>query len=72
MRSPLQFAASFKCPARLFVGDQENLFIASTRETARRAKAAGRDVEAIIVPGDHFSMTQAAIPLAVAFFQQQR
>jgi dipeptidyl aminopeptidase/acylaminoacyl peptidase len=72
MRSPLLFAASFQCPARLFVGDQENLFIASTRETARRAKATGRDVEAIIVPGNHFSMTQAAIPLAVTFFQQQR
>lgn len=50
MRSPLQFAASFQCPARRFVGDQEELFIASTRETARRVKAAGRDVEAIIAP----------------------
>jgi dipeptidyl aminopeptidase/acylaminoacyl peptidase len=72
MRSPLQFATSFKCPARLFVGDHENLFVASTREMARRAKASGRDVEAVIVSGDHVSMTRVAIPQAAAFFQQQR
>lgn len=72
MRSPLSFAASFQCPARLYVGDQEKLFVASTHELARRARASGRDVEAIAVAGDHFSMTAEAIPLAVAFFQQQR
>lgn len=72
MRSALAFATSFKCPARLYVGDQEQPFIADTRETARRAKAAGLDVEAEVVPGNHLSMPAAAIPLAIAFFQQQR
>jgi len=70
MRSPLVFAASFKCPTRMYVGEREAAFVASMRETARRAKAAGLDVEAEVVPGDHFSMPAAAIPLAIAFFQQ--
>jgi len=72
MRSPGVFATSFKCPVRLFVGDQEHLFVNGTRAAAERAKASGRDVEAIIVPGDHLSMRKQAIPRALAFFQQQR
>lgn len=72
MRSPLAFATSFNCPARLYFGDQETLFDASTRETARRARSAGLDVEAVAVEGNHFTMVERAIPLTVAFFQQQR
>ncbi len=72
MRSALVFAASFKCPARLYFGSGESWPGASTTETARRAKAAGIDVEAVTVDGDHFTMIDAAIPLAIAFFDQQR
>src|SRR5262249_26913722 len=35
MRSPLAFARSFKCPARLYYGDQEFLFESSTKKTAQ-------------------------------------
>lgn len=72
MRSPLAFAASFRCPARLFYGVEETFFDAKTRETATRAKAAGLDVEAVTVEGDHFTMVARAIPRAIEFFQQQR
>src|SRR5262249_38426752 len=72
MRSAVDFATSFKCPARLYYGSQEGTFSSSSVETARRAKAAHLDVEAIEVPGDHMSMTLRAIPLAIEFFQQHR
>ena len=72
MRSAVVFASSFKCATRLYYGDQEDWAKASTEETARRAKAAGRNVEAVVVPGDHFSMLDTAVPAAIAFFDQQR
>ncbi len=71
MRSLLVFATSFKCAARLYYGEQESWAKESTEESARRAKAAGRDVEAVVVPGDHFTMLATAIPAAIAFFEQQ-
>jgi hypothetical protein len=72
MRSPMLFATSFKCPTRLFWGDQETYFDQVTRETARLAKAAGLDVEAVPVEGNHGSMVPRAIQRAIAFFQQHR
>jgi dienelactone hydrolase len=72
MRSPLEFATSFKCPARLYFGADETWLNPRAQKTARRAKRAGLDVEAIEVAGDHFSMTTPAIKLAIAFFEQQR
>ena len=69
LRSPLAFPGSFKCPARLYHGDEEPLFKLGTDELARQAKAAGRDVTAEEVPGDHLTMTTTAIPKAIGFFQ---
>lgn len=68
MRSPLAFPASFKCPARLYYGDEEPFFKRATDDLARLAAAAGKDVKAEEVPGDHTAMTDAAIPRAIAFF----
>jgi dipeptidyl aminopeptidase/acylaminoacyl peptidase len=72
MRSALVFAASFKCPTRIYLGDDEGWAKPAAQEAARRAKAAGRDVEVVIVPGDHFTMIEAAIPAAIKFFDQHR
>ena len=72
IRSPLAFATSFKCPIRLYWGDREPFFTKATRETARRAKAAGLDVDAIQVEGDHGTMFGPASERAIAFFQQHR
>jgi dipeptidyl aminopeptidase/acylaminoacyl peptidase len=72
MRSPILFATSFKCPTRLYWGDQEPFFTSATRQTAGLAKAAGLDVEAIQVPGNHMGMVTPAINLAIEFFQKHR
>ncbi|HTU91765.1 MAG TPA: prolyl oligopeptidase family serine peptidase [Gemmataceae bacterium] len=71
MRSPLAFPGSFKCPVRLYYGSQEFLFASSSQKTAKLAKAAGLDVEAVSVPGDHFTMVEPAMRQAIAFFQQK-
>ncbi|HEY7327375.1 MAG TPA: alpha/beta fold hydrolase [Gemmataceae bacterium] len=70
MRSPLAFPRSFKCPARVYYGSGEFFFASSSQKTAGLAKAAGLDVEAISVPGDHFTMVGPAMRQAIAFFQQ--
>jgi hypothetical protein len=70
MRSPLDFAASFQCPTRLYFGDQEAWALTSTRNTATQAKQKGLDVEAISVPGDHFTAAEPAIRQSLDFFRQ--
>src|SRR6266436_3465367 len=71
MRSPLAFARSFKCPTRIYYGSDEFLFSSSSKKTAQLAKAAGLDVEAISVDGDHFTSVDEAMPLCIRFFQQK-
>jgi dipeptidyl aminopeptidase/acylaminoacyl peptidase len=68
MRSPLAFPGSFRCPARLYYGTQEPFFDRNTRELARLAKAAGKDVEAVRVPGDHGSAVEPAMGECIRFF----
>jgi dipeptidyl aminopeptidase/acylaminoacyl peptidase len=73
MRSPLAFPRSFKCPARLYWGDQEEpMFKFGTERLAEKAKAAGKDVEAIQVQGDHMTAVNPAMKQAIAFFRQQK
>lgn len=72
LRSPAAFAAGFRSPARLYVGRDERAFAEAAQDLATRATAAGRDVAAIVVPGDHGTMTGPAIALAVSFFLQPR
>jgi dienelactone hydrolase len=70
MRSPLAYYKSFKCPARLYYGSGELLFEFSTKKLAEKATAAGLNVQAVEVPGDHMTMVEPAMRQAVAFFQQ--
>jgi dipeptidyl aminopeptidase/acylaminoacyl peptidase len=72
MRSPLAYPKSFKCPARLYWGDEEFFFKRSSRLLAEKAQAAGSDVQAIEVPGDHFTAVGPAMRQAVTFFQGQK
>lgn len=69
MRSPLAYPRSFKCPLRIYYGNQEFLFSENSQKTANRAKKAGLDVEALSVPGDHLSMIGPAMRQAIAFFK---
>lgn len=71
MRSPLAFAASLKCPARIYVGKDEVEFHAMTIATARVGRQRGRDVEAVIVEGDHESSVLPAVQASIEFFRRQ-
>jgi hypothetical protein len=72
MRSPLAFPKSFNCPARLYWGDEELFaFGFATRRLAEKAQAAGKDVQSVEIPGDHFTSVDPAIRQAVTFFQQE-
>ena len=52
MRSPLAYPKSFKCPARLYWGDEELVFKFSTQRLAKKASAAGLDVQRVEVGRD--------------------
>ncbi len=69
VRSALAYAASFKCPARLYYSRQawEHMHLTS-RRTAEVAKERGLDVEAHLVEGDHLSMVQPAMKQSIEFF----
>jgi dipeptidyl aminopeptidase/acylaminoacyl peptidase len=71
MRSPIAFAGSIKCPVRVYRGSQEP-FRDDTEKLAFHAKAAGLDVEAITVPGDHQSSVMPAMRQAIDFFKLKR
>jgi dipeptidyl aminopeptidase/acylaminoacyl peptidase len=68
MRSPVSFATSFKCPVRIFCGSQEPYFAGSSKRTADLAKTKGLDVDAVAVPGDHFSAVPEEIRQSIEFF----
>jgi dipeptidyl aminopeptidase/acylaminoacyl peptidase len=71
LRSPLSYAASMKCPVRLFYGTEEKYFEFTAPRTAEIARARGVDAEAVAVEGDHGSSESASIRLVLKFFQQQ-
>jgi dipeptidyl aminopeptidase/acylaminoacyl peptidase len=70
MRSPLAFPRSFKCPVRLYYGSEEFFFPSASKETAKKAKAAGLDVEAVELPGDHFTSLDEAMRQSITFFRE--
>jgi len=77
MRSPLAFAESFKCPVRIYFGDQEAYFKACSEKLVEKARKKKLDVEAVEVPGPHFSQAKTgavtnAIPKCIEFFQQDK
>jgi dipeptidyl aminopeptidase/acylaminoacyl peptidase len=72
MRSPMAYATSFKCPVRLYYGDQELFFTEPSLTTAQRAKTKKLDVEAVVVPGDHMSSVPAGMQRAIEFFDEQK
>ena len=69
LRSARVYAASFKCPVRLYYGTEETHFALSTQPTAELAKQHGLDVQAIAVEGGHTSAEAAEIEMAIAFFR---
>ena len=71
MRSPIAFATSFKCPVRMYYGSVELLFAPLTRQMATMAKQKSLDVEAVQVPGNHFTAVPDAMLKSIAFFRSK-
>jgi dienelactone hydrolase len=72
LRSARVYAASFKCPVRLYYGTEETHFALSTQPTAHLAKQHGLDVQAIAVEGGHTSAEAAEIEMAITFFREAK
>jgi dipeptidyl aminopeptidase/acylaminoacyl peptidase len=72
LRSPLAYAASFKCPVRLYYGTQEAYFAFTQPRTAAVAREHGADAQAVAVDGDHGSNVPKSMKLAVEFFQKMQ
>jgi dipeptidyl aminopeptidase/acylaminoacyl peptidase len=70
MRSPVAYARSLKCPARLYYGAKETHFQDSSERTARLAKERQLDVEAVRLDGDHQSYVSTAIAGSIEFFRR--
>ena len=69
MRSPLAFATSLHCQTRISYGEAEEWTARPSKALARFAEAKHLDVQAVSVPGDHFSSVPAEIRAAIAFFE---
>lgn len=69
MRSPLAFAAYFKCPLRIYYGSSEPQFEFTAARTAEIAQRHGRDVRVVVNEGNHNTHLQRSIPESIAFFE---
>jgi dipeptidyl aminopeptidase/acylaminoacyl peptidase len=71
LRSPLAYAASFKCPARIYYATKDH-FVLTSERTAALAKEKGLRVEAVKLEGDHGSIVPEAIKQSILFFEGKR
>jgi dienelactone hydrolase len=69
LRSPLAYAASFKCPVRIYYATQDH-FVLTSKRTAEVAKERGLDVESVRIEGDHGSIISPGIKRSITFFQK--
>jgi dienelactone hydrolase len=69
LRSPLAYAASFKCPVRIYYATQDH-FVLTSQRTAEVAKERGLDVESVRLEGDHGSIVSPGIQQCIKFFQK--
>jgi dipeptidyl aminopeptidase/acylaminoacyl peptidase len=70
VRSPLAYAASLKCPTRIYYGSKEPYLVATSQMTAKVAKGKGLDVEAVQIEGDHGTSVPPAIKQSIEFFRK--
>jgi hypothetical protein len=71
LRSPVAFATYFRCPVRLYHGEEEIWLQNSTRRTVILAKQAGLDVEDVVVEGGHDTANAEVIKSCIAFFRSR-
>ncbi len=72
LRSPLAYAASFKCPVRIYYGTDETYYAFAAPRTAEIASEHGVDAQAIAVKGGHESDYAQSVKLAINFFQHHQ
>jgi dipeptidyl aminopeptidase/acylaminoacyl peptidase len=72
MRSPLAFAAYFKCPVRIYYGSSEPQFEFTSARVAEIARAHGQNVRVVVNEGNHNTHLSRSIPDSIAFFQSFR
>jgi formylglycine-generating enzyme required for sulfatase activity len=71
LRSPIVYASSFKCPARLYYATESaGIAQVMSRRTAALAKRRGLDVEAVEIEGNHGTHVPRAMAQSIAFFQK--
>jgi dienelactone hydrolase len=70
LRSPLAYAASLKCPIRIYYGSEEPHFNVTSHRLAEIAREHGVDAQAQQVKGDHDTVDLPAIKLSIEFFRQ--
>lgn len=66
LRNPMAFVESIRCPIRLYAGQdcwEVNAPLAAA------ARAAGKDCELVVVPGNHQAMVAPAVKKAIEWFQ---
>ncbi len=67
VRNPMAFAASIRCPLRLYAGEDGREVNAPL---AAKARQAGKDCELVVIQGDHQAMVVPAVQQAIAWFRQ--
>lgn len=70
MRSPLAYAAYFKCPLRIYYGSQELHLELTSQRTAELAREHHLDVQAVKIEGNHLTQVPAAVKETIQFFEQ--
>jgi pimeloyl-ACP methyl ester carboxylesterase len=68
MRSPLAYAAYFKCPLRIYYGSQEPHLELTSQRTAEIARGHRVDARAVRIEGNHLTQVPAAIKESIQFF----
>lgn len=68
LRSARVYAASFKCPVRIYYGADETHFALSSKPTAELAQKNHLDVQAVAVDGGHNSAEPLEMQKAIEFF----
>ena len=72
LRSAVAFANGFRCPIRLFYGEDEYWLHSGTLRTTGLAQQAGLNVGAIELPGGHDSVTPDSVATCLRFFASIR
>jgi dipeptidyl aminopeptidase/acylaminoacyl peptidase len=69
MRSPSDFARDFRCPTKVYCSDADGGYVEVSRRLTAAARAAGRDVELVVLVGDHTTFREPATQRAIEFFR---